>query len=35
VWLRGVHGGRYTRAWGDLICHHFEDLDELRRAITR
>ena len=30
MWLRRVHGGRYTRAWGALLCHHFEDLDELR-----
>ena len=37
VWLRRVHGGRYTRAWGALLCHHFEDLDELRAlaSLTR
>mmetsp|Transcript_27552 Transcript_27552/g.69753 ORF Transcript_27552/g.69753 Transcript_27552/m.69753 type:complete len:104 (+) Transcript_27552:929-1240(+) len=37
AWLRGVHGGRYARAWGDVLCHHFADLDELRAlaSLTR
>ena len=37
AWLSGVQGGRYISTFGDLICHHFEDLDELRAlaSLTR
>ena len=37
AWIGGVHGGRYHARYGDLICHHFEDLDELRAlaSLTR
>ena len=35
AWLSGVQGGRYISRFGDLICHHFEDLDELRCLLLR